>query len=97
MDVIIKKVLWEVPNVKLVKLESRKYCLIVKGTMLNDYVEDFLWDEYQFEQTSVEIETGSHVAIYYNYFDVTTPVEKVLELLHKLDLNDVERRYGLNR
>jgi hypothetical protein len=88
MDVILKKVLWEVPSIKLVKVESGEYCLIVKGTMLNDYVEEFLWDEYQFEQTSVEIETGSNAATYFNYFDAFTPIEKILELLHKLNLND---------
>jgi hypothetical protein len=96
MENKIKDVLWEVSYIKLAMVESGVYCLIVEDTELNDYVEDFLWDEYKFQATSVEMEAGSSVAVYYNYFDREVPLERIVESLKQLNLNEVERIYRLN-
>lgn len=96
MDVNIKEVLWEAPYIKLVKLEQERYCLFVQDTNLNDYVEDLLWDEYEYAETSVAIDAASGVPLYSNYFEPGIPIEKVLALLKGIDLTEVERIYRLN-
>ena len=91
-----KEVLFEFPHVKLVHLESGAYCLTVEDTELNDYVEDFLWDDYEYQATSVSLEGVSMLAVYYNYFDAGFPIEGVIEALKQLDPNEVERIFRLN-
>lgn len=93
---MVKEVLWEVPHIKLAYLEGGELCLIVEDTELNDYVEDFLWDEYDFIATSVSVAAGARTAIYNNYLDVNIPLKELIEVLSQLDLNEVERIYKLN-
>jgi hypothetical protein len=96
MDNAINDVLWEVPHIKLVRAKSGAYCLIVEDTELNDFVEDYLWDDFEFQTTTVRIEEGTTLAIYYNCFDETIEIEKVIEMLRHIDLNEVERIYKLS-
>jgi len=84
------------PHIKLVQLESGAYCLSVEDTMLNDYVEDFLWDDYEYQSTEVAIQEGTTLAVYYNYFDADFPIEDVIDSLKQIDVNEVERVFKLN-
>ena len=94
--VMVSEVLFEIPHVQLVRLESRAYCLIVEDMMLNDYVEDFLWDHYEYESTSVTIPGRGMPPVYHNCFNENFPVQGLLDLLKQLDVNEVERVYRLN-
>lgn len=96
MQIKVNDVLFEVPHIKLVQLESGDYCLIVEDTVVNDYVEDFLWDDYEYQSTSVSMEGKTTLAIYYNYFDADFPVEGLIEALKTLDVVEVERIFRLN-
>ena len=96
MDGSIRDVLWEVSYIKLVQLDNSEYCLIVEDTELNDFVEDFLWDDFEFQATSVEVQRETNITVYYNYFDSSVEIDKVREALKQLDLNEVERIYRLN-
>ena len=96
MDGSIRDVIWEVSYIKLVQLDNGEYCLIVKDAELNDFVEDFLWDDFEFQATSVEVQRETNITVYYNYFDSSVEIDKVREALKQLDLNEVERIYRLN-
>lgn len=92
----MEEVLWEVPHIKIVRLESGEYCLVVEDTELNDFVEDFLWDDYEYQATSVSMQGRSNPAVYYNYFDANFHVDGLIEALNQLDLNEVKRIFSLN-
>ena len=89
----MQTILWEIPHVQLVRLESGGYCLIVEDTNVNDFVEDFLWDEYEYDATNVSLPIGSKTAVYANYFHAGFPVERLIESLKLLDAEEVERVY----
>jgi hypothetical protein len=91
-----KEVLWSMPHIALAYVDSGDLCLTVEDTGLNDYVEDFLWDEFEFGATSVSLQHHSKPAIYHNYFVEGTSVERVIEKLKQLNLKEVERIYGLH-
>ena len=93
---MVKEVLLALPHIKLVHLESGVYCLVVEDTLLNDYVEEFLWDDYEYESTEVTIEKGSTLAVYHNYFPANFPIEDVVDSLKEIDVNEVERIFKLN-
>jgi hypothetical protein len=96
MNDTIKEVLWEMSHLTFVSLDSEDYCLIVESTALNDFVEDHLWDEYQYQATSVSMATASSVAVYYNYLASSLPVARFIEALRLLNPNDVVRIYKSN-
>jgi hypothetical protein len=96
MQIKVNDVLFEVPHIKLVHLESGEYCLIVEDTEVNDYVEDFLWDDYEYQSTSVSMEGKTTLAIYYNHFDADFPVDGLIEALKTIDVVEVERIFRLN-
>jgi hypothetical protein len=95
MDEEIKELLWDTSHVNFVSLASGNYCLIVEGTMVNDFVEDHLWDEYEYYATTVTMEAPTSVPIYYNYLPADLPVALFIESLQRLDANEVERIYKL--
>ena len=95
MKDIIKELLWDLHHVNFVSLESGEYCLIVVSTMLNDFVEDHLWDDYQYHKTAVTMETPSSMPVYYNYLPADLPVPAFIELLNQLDPAEVEKVYQL--
>jgi hypothetical protein len=95
MEDRIKETLWEITHVKLVRMDSGDYCLIVEDTGLNDFVEDHLWDEYEYKTTSVQM-NASGIAVYYNALDANLPSAALVEALQQLDPSDVERIYRLN-
>lgn len=88
--------LFEIPHIRLTQSDSGLYCLEVEDTDLNDYVEDFLWDEFEYKSTSVSRHDKKTPAIYCNYLDANFAKERLIELLNQLDLNEVTRIYKLN-
>lgn len=90
-----KQVLFEIPHVTLTQSDDGIYCLIVEDTELNDYVEDFLWDNFEYQATSVTMNNKAK-ATYYNYFEPGLPIDRLVEALKQLDLNEVTRIYKLN-
>lgn len=90
------KVLFKILHVELARLDSGRYCLTAEDTMVNDYVEDFLWDEFEYEATTVTINERSNRAVYQNYFPADFPVAPLIEALQQLDANEVARIYGMN-
>lgn len=99
METGIKEVLFQMPHVVLVRLEGGEYCLVVEDTELNDYVEDLLWDNFEYRATSVSQPDRSLPAVYYNYFNepgTDYPIEGVIEALQQLDAGEVERIFRLN-
>lgn len=92
----MEEVLLELPHIKLVRLESGAYCLMVEDTELNDYVEDFLWDDYEYQSTTVSMQGREMPVVYNNYFDADFPVGGLIEALKQLDVNEVERVFRLN-
>jgi hypothetical protein len=93
---MVEEVLLELPHIQLVRVDSGAYCLIVEDTQLNDYVEDFLWDDYEYQSTEVAIKEEANLAIYYNYFPADFPIEDVVDSLKEIDVNEVERVFQLN-
>ena len=96
MDDSLKIVLWELPHVKFVSLASGNYCLMVEGTMLNDFVEDHLWDDYQYHTTAVAMDTPYSIPVYSNYLTADLPVAPFIDALNLLDPVEVERISKLN-
>jgi hypothetical protein len=90
------EVLFKILHVELARLDSGKYCLTAVDTMVNDYVEDFLWDEFEYEATTVALDEGSNRAVYQNYFPADFPVAALIEALQQLDANEVARVYQMN-
>ncbi|MDN3656198.1 hypothetical protein QWZ08_11205 [Ferruginibacter paludis] len=91
-----RNTLFEIPHIRLIESDSGLYCLVVEDTELNDYVEDFLWDEFEYQSTSVSRHDRKTPAIYCNYFDANFSKERLLELLNQLDPGEVARIYKLN-
>ena len=96
MDEQIKEVLWQMEHIRFVSLETGNYCLIVEDTELNDHVEDFLWDEYEYNATRVVMDTPASIPVYYNYLPSDLPAGRFLESLKLLDPVEVERIFRLN-
>jgi hypothetical protein len=92
----MEEVLLEFPHIRLVRSASGEYCLIVEDAELNDFVEDFLWDDYEYQATSVSVQGNSKPAVYYNYFDAAFNVDELISSLKQLDLTEAERIYRLN-
>ncbi|GAO42721.1 hypothetical protein [Flavihumibacter petaseus] len=92
----MEKVLFNIPHVKLVRLDSGRYCLVVEDTLVNDLVEDFLWDDYVYQATTVSVPGKSMPAVYSNYFDDTLPVEALIEMLQQLDPAEVEQAFKIH-
>jgi hypothetical protein len=95
MNQPILEILWEMPHVKFTRLASGNYCLVVTSMELNDYMEDFLWDDYDFHATSVALETPGSIPVYYNELTPHLPVAKFIEALNRLDPEEVKRIYQL--
>ena len=96
MEDSIKELLWDLPHINFVSFESGEYCLIVVGTTLNDFVEDHLWDDFEYFKTAVTMETPSSIPVYYNYLPADLPVTTFIEALNQLDPIEVERVSRLN-
>ena len=96
MDIVVKTLLFEIPHIRLVLLESNEYCLIVEDTELNDLVEDFLWDDYVYDSTFVSSEGRNTPAIYYNYFGVGVPVDALIEKLQTINQVEIEGIFRKN-
>ena len=92
---MIKEILFQVPHIKLVILENTNYCLLVEDTELNDFIEDFLVenDIYIFE---VSIDNKNSLSVYYNYFDGNLELENLIDVLRKLEINEIETIFKLN-
>ena len=76
-------ILFEVPHIKLTHAAAGMYCLVVENTELNDYVEDFLWDDLEYSSTSVSVTDRSAPAVYHNTIDASFPLEKLVEKLNQ--------------
>ena len=88
--------LFEIPHIRLTQTEPGMYCLVVDSTELNDYVEDFLWDDFEYQTTSVSLHNTSALATYYNYLDAGIPTKQLVDALNQIDLNEVARIVKLN-
>lgn len=87
----MEKILFEIPHVKLIETDEGKYCLIVESIQLNDYIEDLLWDHYQYDSTSIAMEHRSAVPVYSNYFDAGVVIEDVIGILQEIDPKELEK------
>jgi hypothetical protein len=96
MEKAIKEVIWEMPHVIFVHMESGDHCLIVEDTEVNDLVEDHLWDEYEYAATSVSMETPASIPVYYNFLAADLPVDRFVEALKGIDPTLVEQVFRLN-
>jgi hypothetical protein len=90
----VKEVLWESAHVKLVSLASGASCLVVEGMQLNDFVEEHLWDHFEYEATSVEMERPASIPVYYNYVPDDVPAARVIDLLNELDPTELEQAFN---
>ena len=73
------------------------YCIMVEGTGLNDFVEDALWDDYDYQTTSVTVNEVTGLATYWNCLEAGIDIDKMLHTLQQLDRKEVERIFKLNR
>lgn len=96
MQVKINAVLFEIPHIKLVSLETEEYCLIVEDTKLNDYVEDFLLKDYDYQSIFVSVEGSKTPVVYHNYYNANILAEGLVDALRTLDVVEVERIFRLN-
>jgi hypothetical protein len=93
---MMEEVLLELPHIKLIHLENGEYCLMVEDTELNDYVEDFLWDDYEYMATTVTMQGRTGPVVYNNFFPADFPIADLIEALKGLDVAEVERVFRLN-
>ena len=92
---MIREVLFEIPHIKFVILDDGEYCLVVEDTELNDYVEDFIYENgIEIENVSLDNENG--LSIYYNYFEGNLEAEKLIVALKKFDVKEVEAIFKIN-
>jgi hypothetical protein len=49
-----EKVILKLPHIRLIENEEMEIILIVEDTELNDYIDDFLWDEYELDEYGTE-------------------------------------------
>lgn len=75
------------------QIEDGVLCLEVDDYELNDFVEDFLWDNFQIESEYVAQFSSSNNRSWYSK-DVAA--EDLIKALSQLDLNEIERIYKLN-
>lgn len=94
MDENVKEVLWEMPHLKFVSLEKGDYCLMVESINLNDFVEDYLWDEYEYAATQVAMESPTSNPVYYNYLPSDLPLIKFLERLNELNPHEIQQVFN---
>ena len=87
--------LYELPHVSLVQNENNDLVLIVEDTELNDYIDDYLWDNFQLDEYAVESRENKSLDIYYNYYQ-PKDLENLISALAAIDTNEIERIYKLN-
>jgi hypothetical protein len=90
-----EKVLIELPHIKLIENEKMELIVIVEDTELNDYVEDFLCEEYELDCYGVEFYEKNNQNYYYNYYNAED-LKVLKKALLSLDLKEVERIFALN-
>ncbi len=90
-----ENVLIELPHIKLIENEKMEIIVVVEDTELNDYVDDFLWDEYELDEYAVEFYEKNNQSYYYNYYKVED-LEVLKKALSSLDLEEVKRIFALN-
>jgi hypothetical protein len=87
------KTLFEINHIRLLQLEDEVLCLEVDDDELNDYVEDYLWDNYQIESEYVDHPSSKHNKSWYSK---GVAAEDLVKALSQLDLMEIERIYKLN-
>jgi hypothetical protein len=87
------KVLFEINHIRLIQFEHGVLCLEVDDYELNDFVEDYLWDNFQIESEYVANPSSSDNKSWYSKNIVA---EDIIKALSQLDLNEIERIYKLN-
>lgn len=88
-----EKVLFEISHIRVLQLEDEVLCIEVDDYELNDFVEDYLWDNFQIESEYIAHPSSSHNRSYYSK-EVAT--EDLIKALSQLDLKEIERIYKLN-
>ncbi|RYY96562.1 MAG: hypothetical protein EOO11_13200 [Chitinophagaceae bacterium] len=96
MNEATQVVLWQIPHVLFVRLDTGNYCLIVEGIEVNDYVEDHLWDDYEYSATNVSMDGPRSVPVYYNYLPADLPLEPFLEALGGLDAEVADKIFRMS-
>jgi hypothetical protein len=87
------KVIFEINHIRLVQFEDGVLCLEVDDYELNDFVEDYLWDNFQIESEYIANPSSSDNKSWYSKNIVA---EDLIKALSQLDLNEIERIYKLN-
>ncbi|MDI9257925.1 hypothetical protein [Flavobacterium sedimenticola] len=90
-----EKVIFELPHIKLVQSEKMEIIVAVEDTELNDYVEDFLWDNYGLDEYGIVENEKDNLTCYYNYYEVKD-LELLIEALKSLDVKEIVRIFAIN-
>jgi hypothetical protein len=90
-----EKVLIELPHIKLIENEKLEIIVVVEDTELNDYVDDFLWDEYELDEYAIKFFEKNNLNYYYNYYNVED-LKVLKKALLCIDLKEVKRIFALN-
>jgi hypothetical protein len=87
------KVLFEINHIRLIQLEDGVLYLEVDDYELNDFLEDYLWDNFHIESEYVAHPSSSDNRSWYSKNVVA---KNLIKALSQLDLSEIERIYKLN-
>jgi hypothetical protein len=90
-----ENILFETKHIRLLKNENSEYCLIIQDTEVNDFIEEYLYDNYQIQALRVEI-NNDIISSYYNYFESNYQIEKLINALVNLEVSIIQKIFKLN-
>jgi len=93
---MVGNILLEIPHIKLRQLITKRYCLSIEDTELFDFVEDFLWDNYNIETDDIELDNSETVVICNYFFESDFDISALIIALKEIDVQEIERIYKLN-
>jgi hypothetical protein len=91
-----EKILFEISHIRLKEVQNGELCIEVDDNELWDFVQDYLWDNFQLTEEYVEFPTARDSSPFKSYFATDVKAEELISALSKLDVQEVVRIYKLN-
>jgi hypothetical protein len=89
-------VLFEINHIRLKELQNHELCIEVDDYELWDFVQDYLWDNFQITEEHVEHSSANDSKLNRSYFAADVKSDDLIKALLQLDVQEVERIYRLN-
>jgi hypothetical protein len=92
---MFRTLLFELPHIKFALTDREELVLVIEDTELNDFIIDYLWDNYQIESSAVDWLQQINPTINLTYYDSAKHFV-IIDALKKLNINEIQKIYQIN-